>query len=208
MGCRKAFGLLKAGAEQVKMVAPSPISDLELELETFTGFIRLKREFQTSDLDDCLLVFAATSDPELNKDIALLCKQKKCLCNVCSNMHKSHFILPALLQQNQISVAVSTQGASPSLAQQIRNDLYDFFLPQYQTQVGILNKLRPLILELGLPSNTNKNIFKTLATAPFSLFAEHKQNLAEYLNIHLPSELSPKQRESIVQIVANSLENT
>ena len=237
VGCRKALSLLKAGAGQVKMVAPAspslpslqsppslqlspslqqqPLqssppmpSNLENELQNFAAFVRIEREFQETDLDDCQLVFAATSKPELNEQIALLCKKKKCLCNVASSLEQSQFILPALLQQNQISVAVSTNGVSPSLAQQIRNSLAACIQPQHQVQINFLSKLRPLILELGLPSHINKNIFELLAVAPLEAFLENNKVVSEYLNLHLPAHLSLKCREKIVEIVANNLENT
>ena len=203
VGCRKALGLLVSGASQVKMVAPSHPSELELNLQKFAAFMRLEREFEEADLNDCALVFAATSNPQLNEHIATLCEQKNCLCNVASSLEKSQFIVPALSKQNQISVAVSTNGISPTLAQEIRNSLANSILPQYQTKVKILAKVRPLILKLGLPSKINKNILETVATAPIDLLLGNKEDLTEYLNLHLPSGLNGECRESILEMLIN-----
>ena len=207
VGCRKALRLLKAEAGRVKMVAPSAPSSLEDELQKFATFNRLEREFYEDDLNGCLLVFAATSKPELNERIAQLCKQKNCFCSVSSSLEQSQFIVPALFQQKQISVAVSTNGVSPTLAQQIRDNLGACIQPQYQVQINFLSKLRPLILALGLTSQINKSIFELLALAPVEAFLEDNNVISEYLNLYLPTGLSLECRENIVEIVANSLEN-
>ena len=209
VGCRKAHGLLLAGAGQVKMVAPPAVQPLacEQELMSFSGFVRLERKFEESDLDDCLLVYAATSCPALNAHIARLCQAKKCICNVASSLEQSQFILPALFQQNQIRVAVSTGGVSPTIAQEIRNNLAGCVQPKYQTQLEVLSELRPLILELGLALEENQAIFEVLAFAPFELFFKNEQCPVEYFNQHLPAFISLEWRKKIVEIVTARLKN-
>ena len=70
----------------------------------------------------CWLVVAATSDDELNR--ARLCRRRSAatiFCNVADVPELCSFILPAIHRRGPITVAVSTAGASPALAQWLRD---------------------------------------------------------------------------------------
>jgi siroheme synthase-like protein len=54
-----------------------------------------------------------------------------------------NFILPAVHRQGPIAVAVSTGGASPALAQRIRNDVAALIGPEHAELARRLEALRP-----------------------------------------------------------------
>ena len=53
------------------------------------------------------------------------------------------FILPAVVRRDPIVVGVSTGGASPALAQRIRDDIADVVGPQHAELALLLQALRP-----------------------------------------------------------------
>jgi siroheme synthase-like protein len=54
-----------------------------------------------------------------------------------------NFILPAVLRRDPIAVAVSTGGASPALAQRIRDDIDGLIGPEHAELAQKLRELRP-----------------------------------------------------------------
>jgi len=124
---RKVELLLEAGAA-VTVVAPDVAPNL-LALETEQRISVIKRPFKNSDLDNQLLVVAATADQTLNEKIAALCKASRTLCNVVDNREASGFIMPAIVDRSPIQIAISSGGTSPVLATRIRQQL-EVMLPQ------------------------------------------------------------------------------
>ncbi len=114
---RKTRGLVEAGA-QVTVVAP----EWEQELESLP--VRLvHRRFRASDLAGVMLVFAATDDRLANHRIAIAAKGRGVLANIADSPEECDFLVPARVQRDNLEIAVSTGGASPRLAADLRRKL-------------------------------------------------------------------------------------
>ena len=118
VGAGKAEVLVSAGA-RVRMVAPEPGEHAaELARE---GLLSLRKgHFEESDLDGCRLVVAATDDRVLNRRIVALAEARGVLANSASEARIGHFSMPAIVDRSPVLAAVSTGGASPSLARYVR----------------------------------------------------------------------------------------
>ena len=118
VGAGKAEVLVSAGA-RVRMVAPEPGEHAaELARE---GLLSLRKgHFEESDLDGCRLVVAATDDRALNRRIVALAEARGVLANSASEARIGHFSMPAIVDRSPVLAAVSTGGASPSLARYVR----------------------------------------------------------------------------------------
>jgi precorrin-2 dehydrogenase/sirohydrochlorin ferrochelatase len=152
---------------------------------------REKRVFASEDIEGCTLVFAATGDEETNQRIALLCRERNILCNVADDPDLSDFLVPAVWQQANIQVAVSTSGASPALAAHIRDELAIFLNGRYTVLVQLLEYLRPLLLRLDLGAKQNKILFRQLMDAglPTALQVRDHHRTATILYTLLPKEI-------------------
>ena len=65
------------------------------------------------------------------------------LCNVVDVPELCSFILPALHREDPITVAVSTGGASPVLAQRLRDEIATIVRPEHAALAVRLRELRP-----------------------------------------------------------------
>jgi siroheme synthase-like protein len=65
------------------------------------------------------------------------------LCNVVDVPELCSFILPAVVRRDPIAIAVSTGGASPALAQRIRDDVAETVGPRHVALARRLRELRP-----------------------------------------------------------------
>ena len=104
-----------------------------------------KREFNDSDLDDCLLVIVATSWRELQERIHRLAKQRGVLCNVVDVPELCDFYYPAVVKRGSLQIAISTGGESPALAQRLRKELEAQFGPEYEDWLAELGEARKRI---------------------------------------------------------------
>ena len=76
----------------------------------------VKRRYQPGDLAGAWIVIVAdTSDPAINDAISVEAAERNVLLNVMDVTHLCTFIAPALIQREDVTVAVSTAGTSPAL---------------------------------------------------------------------------------------------
>ena len=85
-----------------------------------SGVTALERRFQPGDVEGAALVIAATDDAELNAAVSELCAWEGIPVNVVDDLALCSFVFPALVRRGELSVGISTGGASPSAAQYIR----------------------------------------------------------------------------------------
>ena len=133
----KVDGLLVSGA-RVTVVAPQIVPELatrDVEL--------IRREYRTEDLDGRFLVVAATSTSSVNRRVFREAEAHLLLCNVVDVPELCSFILPAVHRQGPIAVAVSTGGASPALAQRLRDEIAAVVRPEHAVLADQLRELRP-----------------------------------------------------------------
>ena len=133
---RKARKLLRARAEVV-VVSP----EIKPELESVATEMR-RRPYRKDDLEGAFLVFAATDSREVNSAVAREARERGIPVNVADEPSEGDFALPSTLRRGQLQVAVSTGGASPTLAQRIRRELEGVFGYEWAGVVEALRRAR------------------------------------------------------------------
>lgn len=115
---RRVEQLLAAGA-RLMVVAPQMAPVLE-ELAA-AGRIELRREtFHPGLVADHWLVVAATDDQDVNREVAAVAEQLHRFCNVVDDPEHCSFIMPAIINRDPITIAISSAGRSPVLARWIK----------------------------------------------------------------------------------------
>lgn len=140
MAFRKVETLLNHGAK-VKVVSPKICSDLRTLVE-LKKIDFIEKEYDSDDLMGAFVVFAATSDREMNKKIYSDAKQQNALINIVDNPNLSNFISPSCLFRGDLCIAVSTSGKSPALARKIRTELENKFDESYAELVNLIEEVR------------------------------------------------------------------
>jgi uroporphyrin-III C-methyltransferase / precorrin-2 dehydrogenase / sirohydrochlorin ferrochelatase len=115
---RKLRWLVRTGAD-VRLVAPELTHEVE-EYASANGVHVQRRPFDPDDVSDQLLVIAATDDEQVNRAVYEQCARRQILVNTVDNQALCSAIFPAIIDRDPVIVAVSTGGASPSLARRIR----------------------------------------------------------------------------------------
>ena len=74
-------------------------------------------------------MIAATNDRAVNAAVSRAAAERSTLCNVADDPELCSFILPAIVRRDPIVVGVSTGGASPALAQRLRDEIAELVGP-------------------------------------------------------------------------------
>lgn len=137
---RKANRLIAAGAD-VTVIAPdwSP----EIEALVARGAARGERRcYQPGDLDGAALAFAATNSRAVNQAVAAEAKRAGIPVNIVDDPEGSSLLVPAVVQRNQLTIAVSTGGASPAFARELRAELERLLSPERGELLELYAELR------------------------------------------------------------------
>ena len=119
---RKMNSLLAAQATVIVVAAEPTVTILKAHS---TGNIVLKTiDFQSSELDGMMLVYAATNDRALNKKIIIEAESRGILsCSVDNNWRHGSFITPASVTRNDVTIAVSSHGVACRKTKLIKNNI-------------------------------------------------------------------------------------
>jgi precorrin-2 dehydrogenase/sirohydrochlorin ferrochelatase len=141
VAARKTKGLIEAGA-QVIVISPE-VCDSIGQLAKTGQVLLLNRPYQPGDIAGAFLVIAATDNPETNQAVWDEAVQVNCLVNVVDDPLHSTFILPAVVRRGDMTISISTGGASPALARRLREKTEEMIGPEYAEMAQILGELRP-----------------------------------------------------------------
>jgi precorrin-2 dehydrogenase/sirohydrochlorin ferrochelatase len=140
IGLEKVEGLLACGGE-VTLIAPEAIAELR-ELADEGSITWERRVYEPGDLEGTFIVIAATDDTDVNIGIYEDAERRAMLVNVVDVPPLCNFILPAIVRQGSMAIAISTQGASPALAKRMKREIAEQFGPAYAELAVILNEVR------------------------------------------------------------------
>ncbi|WHH59211.1 bifunctional precorrin-2 dehydrogenase/sirohydrochlorin ferrochelatase [Petroclostridium sp. X23] len=140
VACRKIKALCQYGAD-IEVVSPW-FTD-EIEQLSLKGMVTLKRKSYTSDdLGNAFIVFAETDSKEINAAVAKDAHKMNILLNCGDDVPNSSFISPAVYQDGDLSIAISTGGAFPKLTQRIKKQLEKQYDGRYSAILNCLGQLR------------------------------------------------------------------
>ena len=142
MATRKARKLLEAGAEVVVVSPEARPELLAMNVEAY------ERTYERGDLEGAYLAFTATDSREVNAAVAREARERGVAINVADRPSEGDFAVPSTLRRGGLQVAVSTGGASPTLARRIRAELEASFGPEW---VGLVEELEAVRRDGGAP---------------------------------------------------------
>jgi len=80
----------------------------------------INREYKEGDIKDHFIVIVAADNLALQEKVFKECQNRKILCNSVDNVKYCDFIFPSYIKNDDLIIAISTSGASPSFAKYLR----------------------------------------------------------------------------------------
>jgi precorrin-2 dehydrogenase/sirohydrochlorin ferrochelatase len=163
VGTRKVATLLDCGA---KVTVISPVVSHQLQDLAKSGLIKLReRPYQSGDLDGMFLVIGATDDEGLNRQISSDADHLNTLCNIADRPEVCNFILPSIVQRDDLVITISTSGKSPALAKNLRKTLEHQFGNEYSVFLKLMGAIREKLLSQAHQPEAHKHLFEKLIAA-------------------------------------------
>lgn len=141
----KVAPLVDAGAA-VTVIAPDLTPGLAVRARE-GRFTHVARAYAPGDLAGAHLAIAATDDPEVNHAVHAEAEAGGVLINVVDDPPYCGFILPSILRQGDLVVAVSTSGNAPALAVRIRERLERELGEEYGRFLELAGSIRAPLAE-------------------------------------------------------------
>ena len=171
VAARKASALVAAGAN-VRVVAQTvePVfeeSCKELPIEI------IRDSYSKKYIQDAFLVIAATNDNTLNTEIYGHCQASGILCNVVDVPHLCNFYVPAVVQQGDLQVAISTNGKCPAYAAHLKRKLRELITEEHGKFLDLLDDARQLIIRQIPPAKRKELLSKLVEDKSFQFFLKN-----------------------------------
>jgi precorrin-2 dehydrogenase len=140
VAARRAVELLDAGAA-VTVVSPQ-LGPALAALARAGRITHLARVYHHGDLRGFALVYAATGDAEVHRELAAEARELGIPLNVTDAPELCSFIAPAVVRRGALQIAISTGGASPATAARLRRELETQFGAEYAATLEVLRAAR------------------------------------------------------------------
>ena len=169
---RKAQALLAAGARLV--VVSKDVDDALSALCRGANAEIIKSGYSKNYIAEAVLVIAATSDEQLNKQIYKDCQELEILCNVVDSPELCDFTVPAVVKRGDLQIAIGTEGHCPAYAGHLRKKLEQSITLQHGEFLAELEDLRKRIIE-DIPDQTERKVLlgKLVDDESFEYFIEN-----------------------------------
>jgi uroporphyrin-III C-methyltransferase/precorrin-2 dehydrogenase/sirohydrochlorin ferrochelatase len=162
---RKARLLVKAGARLI-VVAPEITGELrQLVIDSRGQYFHLA--YHMDFLDGADLVIAATNQAEVNARVSADAQQQRLPVNVVDSPELCTFTFPAIVERGPVSIGISSGGAAPVLAQQLRAQLEALLSPGIGALAELAQRLREKV-KMALPEAQRKDFWQWVFTGPIA----------------------------------------
>lgn len=105
-----------------------------------------QREYRKGDIKDFDIAVIAVDDIALQAKIFEESKRYNCLCNSVDSIEYCDFIFPSYIKKDDLTIAISTSGASPAIAKHLKRYLLNLIpsdIGSFLQEMRLLRKTLP-----------------------------------------------------------------
>lgn len=175
---RRAKTLLENDAV-VTVISPKVVEDIVYLWEE-GQLLWKEKNIEVMDLKGAFLIIVATNDPIVNHNVINWAPEES-LINAAAEMEKGNVAFPSYFRRGNLSVSVSTNGASPQFAVKMKKELERLYNEDYGDYIDFLSECRQLIKNSLLDKYQQKLLLKEILSEDF-LDRERQRKFIESLN--------------------------
>jgi precorrin-2 dehydrogenase/sirohydrochlorin ferrochelatase len=174
---KKRLQLLANTGAHVTIVSLDLLPELQAlsELKVFNW---KNKEFQAEDVSDAQIIIIATNNPSVNQFVTESAPNTA-FVNHTENAERGSLIFPASMQRGKLTVSISTGGASPYLASNIKNQFESIFDDQYGIYVDFLYECRRLLKKSSLSHKERTAFLKEILKDEYRNAEKQKEILTQ-----------------------------
>tara|TARA_B100000029_G_scaffold389840_1_gene386395 strand:- start:100624 stop:101268 length:645 start_codon:yes stop_codon:yes gene_type:complete len=129
---------------KVSVISPELTNELSKKVEN-GDILWESRKYITGAVQGYRIVISATDSQKVNEQVYRDAEIRGIMVNVVDIPPLCRFIVPSIVRQRDLCIAISTGGKSPALAKKIRVELETKFGDEYADLVDLLGEYRPLM---------------------------------------------------------------
>ncbi len=129
---------------KVSIISPELTNELSKKVEN-GDILWESRKYITGAVQGYRIVISATDSQKVNEQVYRDAEIRGIMVNVVDIPPLCRFIVPSIVRQRDLCIAISTGGKSPALAKKIRVELETKFGDEYADLVDLLGEYRPLM---------------------------------------------------------------
>jgi precorrin-2 dehydrogenase/sirohydrochlorin ferrochelatase len=139
---RKAAAFFRYGADVI-VISPSPTERLRaMEAE---GLLTVEpREYASGDLEGVALVVCVDVNEAISRQVSRDADARGCPVNVGNAPELCNYLIPTSLRRGPLQIAISTNGAAPSVAKRLRDEIKQTYGEEWGVYVTLLGSVRAL----------------------------------------------------------------
>jgi precorrin-2 dehydrogenase/sirohydrochlorin ferrochelatase len=127
------------------------------------------------------LVIAGTDSEEVNRAVYAEARRHGALANAVDDPDYCNFYAPAVVSRGDFQIAISTGGASPALAQHVRQELERTYGPEYGPWTAWLGRTRAALRQALPRGEARKQLIRMLALGlPKEISDNHRTTGDDY----------------------------
>jgi precorrin-2 dehydrogenase/sirohydrochlorin ferrochelatase len=148
-GYRKILSFLDAGSK-ILVVSKNFLDDIHTshqlkKIDLLKSDITDAEAFVNSLSNSPDVLIAVTNDHNLNFQLAKHAKAAGCMAYCVDNPAISDFMFPALAKIDDVKIAVSTSGKSPTMARVLRQRIENMITKEDLLQIKLQDYIRPIL---------------------------------------------------------------
>lgn len=156
--------LIAAGAD-VRVVTPEP-EECVRELVDGTQVTLVEAAFDPAHLADVALAIVATEDEAEDRRIAAAARAVRVTVNVVDRPALSDFTMPAIVDRDPVTVAISTGGAAPVLARQVRGAVEAALPARLGALAGFMESFRGAVAAIRRTPKARRKFWEAFLAGP------------------------------------------
>ena len=154
--------ILLVGGGNVALHKLKILSEFHADVTVLAGEIAfdydkvIRKAFEDKDVCNFDVVIGATNDKTVNAAVDRACKKRNIPVNIVDDRVRSDFIFPAVTVKENLVVAVSTMGASPTAAAKIRDEIEKNLADDIEEKIERLSQYRQELIDKNIPYSERK----------------------------------------------------
>ena len=125
----------------------------------------MARQYREGDLEGAGLVFAATDNGEVTRQVREESRRLAVPLNAADNPDMCDFIVPSLIRKGPLLIAISTSGLLPLLSKKLRVEITKSLTPDYTAYARRVGAFRKYLLQNVENGRLRREIMKRVGRA-------------------------------------------
>ena len=134
--------LQNAPGGKIRIVASQISEEIRDLVAGKDNVLLIERPYQSSDIDDADIVFAAVNEASVSRRVSSDAKAKGKLVNAADKPALCDFYLGSIVQKGNLKIAISTNGKSPTIAKRVKELLNETLPDEIDELLGNMQLIR------------------------------------------------------------------